>query len=72
MAGIFARVENQAFAVKPDAAGRVADSGVLWRFKKGLPYVGSPLSYRGRFYLVKDGGMLTCLDPQSGRPLYQE
>lgn len=72
MAGIFARVENQAFAVKPDAAGRVSDEGVLWRFKKGLPYVGSPLVYRGRFYLVKDGGMLTCLDPATGKSLYQE
>jgi outer membrane protein assembly factor BamB len=72
MADIFARVENQAFAVKPDGQGRVSDSGVLWRFKRGLPYVGSPLLYHGRFYLVKDGGMLTCLDPQNGKPLYQE
>lgn len=72
MADIFSRVENQALAVKPDSQGRVSDAGVLWRFKKGLPYVGSPLLYRGRFYLVKDGGMLTCLDPQTGRPLYQE
>lgn len=72
MADIFARVENQAFAVKPDAKGQVSDAGVRWRFKKGLPYVGSPLFYRGRFYLVKDGGMLTCVDPQTGRAIYQE
>ncbi len=72
MADIFARVENQAFAVKPDARGRVSDAGVLWRFKKGLPYVGSPVYYRGRLYLVKDGGMLTCLDGVSGKPWYQE
>lgn len=72
MAAIFARVENQAFAVKPDSKGRVSDDGVLWRFKKGLPYVGSPLAYQGRFYLVKDGGMLTCLDPHTGKPFYQE
>ena len=72
MADIFARVENQAFAVKPDAKGQLSDSGVLWRFKKGLPYVGSPIAYRGRFYMVKNGGMLTCLDPQTGKPAYQE
>lgn len=72
MADIFARVENQAFAVKPDAKGQLSDAGVLWRFKKGLPYVGSPLFYRGRFYMVKDGGMLTCLDPQTGKAVYQE
>lgn len=72
MADIFARVENQAFAVKPDASGKLSDATVQWRFKKGLPYVASPVFYRGRLYLVKNGGMFTCLDPQSGRPLYQE
>ncbi len=72
MAAIFSRVENQAFAVKPDARGGLSDAGVLWRFKKGLPYVASPVYYRGRFYTVKNGGMFTCLEPQTGRPLYQE
>lgn len=72
MADIFERVENQAFAVKPDAQGLLSDAGVLWRFKKGLPYVASPLFYRGRFYMVKNGGMLSCLDPLTGKPFYQE
>ena len=72
MADIFARVENQAFAVQPDAQGGVSDAGVRWRFKKGLPYVASPLHYRGRLYLVKNGGMVTCLDPRTGQVYYQE
>jgi len=72
MAEIFSRVENQAFAVKSDARGRLSDEGVLWRFKKGLPYVASPIYYQGRLYLVKNGGMLTCLDPKTGRPFFQE
>jgi outer membrane protein assembly factor BamB len=72
MAAIFSRVENQSFAVKPDAQGGVSDAGVLWRYKKGLPYVASPVFYRGRLYQVKNGGFLTCLDPQSGKPLYVE
>jgi outer membrane protein assembly factor BamB len=72
MAAIFSRVENQSFAVKPDGQGGVSDAGVLWRYKKGLPYVASPVFYRGRLYQVKNGGFLTCLDPQSGKPLYVE
>lgn len=72
MARIFARVENQAFAVKPDAKGELSDARVRWRFKKGLPYVSSPLHYRGRFYMVKNGGMFTCLDPETGKALYLE
>jgi len=72
MAAIFSRVENQTFAVKPDARGDVSDAGVQWRFKKGLPYVASPVFYQGRLYQVKNGGLLTCLHPRSGNPLYQE
>ena len=72
MAAIFSRVENQAFAVVPDASGNPSDAGVAWRFKKGLPYVASPLLYRGRIYLVKNGGMFTCLDAARGTPLYVE
>ncbi len=72
MAAIFAKVENQSFAVAPDAEGRISDAGVLWRFKKGLPYVASPILYRGRFYQVKNGGLITCLNPRTGVPLYQE
>lgn len=72
MADIFARVENQAFAMKPGGAGDLSAYHVLWRFKRGLPYVASPVYYRGRFYMVKNGGMLTCLDPQTGQALYQE
>lgn len=72
MAAIFSKVENQAFAVKPDGQGRISDAGVVWRFKKGLPYVASPVLYQGMFYLVKNGGFLTCLNPETGKPAYQE
>jgi len=72
MAEIFDRVENQAFAVKPGGPGPLSNSNVVWRFKRGLPYVASPVYYGGRFYMVKNGGMLTCLDPKNGKPAYLE
>ena len=72
MAAIFSKVENQSFGVVPDAQGKVSDAGVRWRYKKGLPYVASPVLYRGRFYQVKNGGLMTCLDPKTGVSLYQE
>jgi outer membrane protein assembly factor BamB len=40
--------------------------------KRGLPYVPSPLYYDGRIYLVKNGGLASCLDAQTGRVNYQE
>jgi outer membrane protein assembly factor BamB len=72
MAEIFSHVENQAFAMKAGGQGDLSESNVLWRFKRGLPYVASPVYYGGRFYMVKNGGMLTCLDPRSGKPAYLE
>jgi hypothetical protein len=44
---------------------------VLWTFDKGVPYVASPLFYRDVLYMVKDGGILTSLDPATGKPLKQ-
>jgi outer membrane protein assembly factor BamB len=44
---------------------------VLWEYKKGTGYTPSPLLYRDYLYLVSDKGVLTCLDPESGRVVYE-
>ncbi len=72
MASIFARVENQAWALEAGADGSVKTEGVRWRFKRGLPYVASPVHDGRHLYLVKNGGFLTCLDAVTGKPAYQE
>lgn len=41
----------------------------LWRHKRGLPGIASPLVADGVLYLVKSGGMLTTLDAASGKEL---
>ncbi len=40
--------------------------------KKGLPYVPTPLGYKGLFFLWGDGGILTCVKADTGKKLYQE
>ncbi len=72
MAAIFAKVENQAWRLEASDSGAVTDAGVKWRFKRGLPYVASPLFHDGWVYLVKNGGLLTCLNAITGTPAYQE
>lgn len=57
--------ENRAVALKPGGKGEVA-----WEYKKNLPYVPSPIAYRGRLYLLKDGPLLSCLDAETGKPVY--
>ncbi len=42
-----------------------------WQYHKSLPNVPSPLLYEGVIYLVKDGGIITTLDPDTGAVLKQ-
>lgn len=41
----------------------------LWRHKRGLPSIATPLLADGLLYLVKEGGLLTVLDAGSGTEL---
>jgi outer membrane protein assembly factor BamB len=52
----------------PAAAGP-ADAVVLWRYKKSYSGMVTPLLYRGVLYLLKNGGILTTLDPTTGAVL---
>jgi outer membrane protein assembly factor BamB len=62
--------EFGAIAIRPGAArGQLDPQSVLWRFQKNLPYIPAPLVYQNVFYMVKDGGIITALDPSSGKPL---
>lgn len=72
IADIFAKSENVALAVRPNGRGDVTATHIAWRQSRGLPYVPSPLCYQGRLYLIKNGGMATCLDAQTGTVHYQE
>jgi outer membrane protein assembly factor BamB len=67
-----AKGENVLVAVKPGGKGELAASQVAWKQTRGLPYVPSPLHYRGRVYLVKDGGMVSSFDAKSGEVYYQQ
>jgi outer membrane protein assembly factor BamB len=64
------RGENVLAAVKPGGRGNVTATHVAWTFSRGLPYVPSPLAYRGRVYIVKDGGMASSFDARTGKPHY--
>jgi len=60
---------NTLLAVRPgDLRGDLTShpTAVQWRMQKFLPNVPSPLLYDGVMYLVKDGGILTTLDPKTG------
>jgi outer membrane protein assembly factor BamB len=66
---LFDKSQNAVLAIRPGGRGDVSQSHVRWKYEKFVPFVASPLVYQGRVYTVKDGGILTCLDAASGKPL---
>ena len=66
-----ARAVNQAIALRP-GRGELGEENLTWSYKRGLPYVPSAIVYRGNFYMVRDGGMVTCLDAKTGKPHYEQ
>jgi outer membrane protein assembly factor BamB len=61
---------NSAFAIKPGGSGDVSESHVLWRKKRGLPYIATAMALDGRLITVKDGGMVSAYDAKSGTEIY--
>ena len=59
-------------AIKHGGRGDLTESkNIIWRMQKFLPNVPSPLLYDGVLYLVKDGGIVTSLNPKTGEILKQ-
>jgi outer membrane protein assembly factor BamB len=58
---------NSTLAVKLGGRGDVTGTHVLWRYDKSLPDVPGVLLYRGVLYLVRNGGIVQTLDPETGK-----
>jgi outer membrane protein assembly factor BamB len=63
---------NALLAVRHGGRGDLTRTNLVWSMQRFLPNVPSPLLYEGVLYLVKDGGILTSLDPATGEIRKQE
>ncbi|MEW6125971.1 MAG: PQQ-binding-like beta-propeller repeat protein [Acidobacteriota bacterium] len=64
--------EKRTIAIKLGADGDLTKtSNVLWKYEKGTAYCASPILYKGLVYLISDKGILTCVDAQSGKVIYE-
>ena len=66
---LVARMTSRSSLIAIDSPGHgdLTDTdAVAWTLQKFLPNVPSPLLYDGVLYLVKDGGIFTSLDPETG------
>ena len=59
-------------AIRPGGTGDITESHVQWNLRKGIPEIPSPVFHEGRLYLVRDGGILSCVDGANGEVIYRE
>ncbi len=59
-------------AIKPGATRNARMDHVAWQTNEGISEIPSPLLYRGRLYLVQNGGKLSCLKADTGEVLFRE
>lgn len=59
------------YAIKPEGSGDLSAKAITWSYEKGLPNIPSPLLYGGLLYVIREGGILTALDPVSGKVIKQ-
>ncbi|MEY4941649.1 MAG: outer membrane protein assembly factor BamB precursor, partial [Verrucomicrobiota bacterium] len=59
-------------AIRPDGAGDVTDSHVVWRTIKGAPITAGLVADGSELYAVNDAGVATCWEADTGRVVWQE
>jgi len=64
---------RQLLAIRPDGTGDVTDTRVVWKTRKGVPSISSPVIAEGLLFMVDDqGGIVSCLDAKTGVELGKE
>lgn len=63
--------DHGVMAIRMNGQGQLPASSVLWRLRRNVPYVSAPVLYRGVVFMVRNGGVITSVDPSSGVILKQ-
>lgn len=72
MSGFATFVQPTLLAIRPGTTKDARESHVAWEIHRGIPETSSPLCCRGKLYLLRDGGLLTCLEASTGKELFRE
>jgi outer membrane protein assembly factor BamB len=63
--------KTNVMAVRTGGTGDVTNTHIAWQELRGVPEVPSPLVYRDRVWMIKTGGVLTCLALDDGKLIVQ-
>jgi len=59
------------FAIRLGGSGDVTQTHVAWQFDRQVPEISSPIVVGKQIYFVSSGGILTCLEAESGKVCWQ-
>ena len=72
MSGFAAHSHPNLLAIRPGATKDAVKSHVAWEIQRGIPETPSLLYCRGKLYLMRDGGVLTCLEATTGKEIFRQ
>ena len=59
-------------AIRLGGRGDVEESHVAWHVPTGAPYISSLLYYEGLIYMANGNGIVTAVDAETGRRVWQD
>jgi outer membrane protein assembly factor BamB len=59
-------------AIRPGESGDVSSTHTVWKHRKGIAQMASPLYYQGNVYTVQNGGRVTSFAAETGKIHYQQ
>src|SRR5262249_2718534 len=65
-------MKPEMWALRPDGSGDVTDSPIAWKFPRQAPANPSPLAVDGLLFFVSDAGVITCLEIDTGKQVWQQ
>lgn len=59
-------------AIRLGGLGDVTATHIAWELKRSVPELPSPIFHENRLYMIRNGGILTAVDPSDGRIIFDE
>ena len=63
---------GQMVGVRPDGTGDVTETHVAWKSAESVAKKSSQLVANGMIYMISDKGVISCVDPLTGKPIFRE
>ena len=63
--------ENGMLAIRLGGSGDMTEKSIIWKYRRSVPQLPSPLLYQNVLWMVNDGGIVTTLNPKTGELIKQ-